>query len=139
MVDQGLKLYLKEVRIHINEYELELKELSELNVLNSRDYRASERLLQLLTEVSIGLAKHWLKSIKKESGTSAYQTFAALENLNVICDKELTEWRKIIGLRNSLVHDYLNVDKSIIKLIIKEEKYQSILLFCHLAIKALEQ
>jgi len=139
MVDHGLKLYLKDVRIHITEYELELKELSELSVLNNRDYRAAERLLQLLTEVSIGLSKHWLKSIKKESGINAYQTFSALEDLGIITDKELSEWRKIIGLRNSLVHDYLNVDKSIIKLVIKEQKYQTILLFCYLAIKALEQ
>jgi len=61
MVDQGLQLYLKELVIHINEYEAELNELNELtqlSPLNNRDYRAGERLLQLLAEVSIGLAKH---------------------------------------------------------------------------------
>ena len=138
MVDQGLKLYLKEVIFHIKEYELELNELSKEDILNSRDYRASERLLQLLTEVSIGLAKHWLKSIKQESGSNAYQTFVALENIGVISAIELVEWRKIIGLRNSLVHDYLNVDKSIIKLIVKDEKYETLLLFCHKAMNALQ-
>ncbi len=65
VLDNGLKLYLKEVVIHINEYESELNELSQLTTLNTRDYRAAERLLQLLAEVSIGLAKHWLKSLKK--------------------------------------------------------------------------
>ena len=106
---------------------------------NNRDYRAAERLLQLLTEVSIGLAKHWLKSIKKESGSNAYQTFVALKDSSVITEIELIEWRKIIGLRNSLVHDYLNVDKSIIKLIVKEEKYQTLVLFCQAAMTALQQ
>ena len=138
MVEHGLQLYLKEVIIHINEYELELNELKQLNVLNKRDYRAAERLLQLLTEVSIGLAKHWLKSIKKESGSNAYQTYIALQDLGIITDNELIEWRKIIGLRNSLVHDYLNVDKAIIKLIVKEEKYKTLLLFCQKAINALQ-
>jgi uncharacterized protein YutE (UPF0331/DUF86 family) len=138
VVEQGIQLYLKEVIIHIKEYESELDELSELASLNNRDYRAAERLLQLLSEVSIGLAKHWLKSIKKESGSSAYQTFVALQNLEAITESELVEWRKIIGLRNSLVHDYLNVDKSIIKLIIVNKKYQTLLLFCQTALKVLK-
>lgn len=139
MVDQGLQLYLKEVVFHLNEYEFELHELSQVVILNSRDYRATERLLQLLTEVSIGLAKHWLKSIKKESGSNAYQTFVALQNVGAISEIELVEWRKIIGLRNSLVHGYLNVDKSIIKIIVKNEKYQTLVLFCEKAVDALQR
>jgi len=115
-----------------------LNELSEVDVLNSRDYRATERLLQLLTEVSIGLAKHWLKSIKKESGSNAYQTFVALQDIGAISEIELVEWRKIIDLRNSLVHDYLNVDKLIIKTIVKNEKYQTLVLFCEKAVDALQ-
>ncbi|PCI61282.1 MAG: hypothetical protein COB35_06790 [Gammaproteobacteria bacterium] len=137
MVDHGLQLYLKEVVIHINDYEVELNELTQLSTLNNRDYRAGERLLQLLAEVSIGLAKHWLKSLKKETGSNAYQTFIGLHELGNLTDVELNEWRKIIGLRNSLVHDYLNIDKSIIKLIIKDKKYQTLLCFSQQAINVL--
>ncbi len=138
MIDHGIQLYLKEVIIHIQEYGTELDELSELSVLNNRDYRAAERLLQLLTEVSIGLAKHWLKSVQKESGINAYQTFVGLRNINVIAESELVERRKIIGLRNSLVHGYLNIDKSIITKIIKSAKHKTLLSFCQTAIDALE-
>ena len=138
MIDHGIQLYLKEVISHINEYGKELDELSQLPALNNRDYRAAERLLQLLTEVSIGLAKHWLKSIQKESGINAYQTFVGLQNKNAITEHELIEWRKIIGLRNSLVHDYLNIDKSIIKLIIKNAKHKTLVSFCYTAIDALQ-
>ena len=140
-VEQGLQLYLNEVLLHVREYKTELDELSELsklNTLNTRDYRAAERLLQLLIEVSIGLSKHWLKSLNKESGANAYQTFVGLHNINIISAEELVEWRKIIGLRNSLVHDYLNVDKSIIQLVIKNERYKTLLVFCKQATTALE-
>ena len=123
---------------HLSEYELELNEISQVDILNTKYYRATERLLQLLTEVSIGLAKHWLKSIKKESGSNAYQTFVALQDIGAITEIELIEWRKIIGLRNSLVHDYLNVDKSIIKTIVKNKKYQTLLPFCEKAVDALQ-
>jgi len=138
LIEQGLQLYINEVASHVNEYEIELDELHNLSTLNSRDYRAAERLLQLLTEVSIGLAKHWLKLLNKESGGNAYQTFVGLHNFNVISEEELVEWRKFIGLRNSLVHDYLNVDKSIIKLIVKNENYKTLVLFCHQAIRGLQ-
>mgnify|MGYP000367811643 CR=1 FL=1 len=42
MVDQGVKLYLKEVMLHINEYKLELDELSQVTTLNNRDHRAAK-------------------------------------------------------------------------------------------------
>lgn len=137
LVDQGLQLYLDEVSSHIEEYYRELLELSEFSEMSNRDYRAAERLLQLLTEVAIGLSKHWLKSVKSKSSVNAYQTFVGLNELALINDDELKEWRKIIGLRNALVHDYLSIDKQVVKLIIKEKKFTKISLFCFNAIKAL--
>lgn len=137
--EHGLTLYLAEVTKHIHEYVAELNELSEQSSLNKRDYRAAERLLQLLTEVSIGLAKHWLKQNNKETGANAYQTFVGLNNENLISENELLEWRKIIGLRNSLVHDYLIIDQSIVKSVIKQQKYQSLQRFCDKAVAALKK
>ena len=49
MTDTGITLYLSEVTRHIDEYMQELDELSQIDSLNSRDYRAAERLLQLMT------------------------------------------------------------------------------------------
>lgn len=138
MIDQGITLYLHEVKRHINDYLCELDELSDLTALNSRDYRAAERLLQLLTEVNIGLAKHWVKSIKKSAGANAYQSFIELHDHDLITDSELDRWRKVIGLRNTLVHDYLNVDKRIVKQVIKTKDYNELKDFSDKAFLALE-
>jgi len=60
-----------------------LNDVSQVDVLNSKDYRPTERLLQLYTEVLIGLAKHWLKSVKKEPSINVYQTLLFLYKILV--------------------------------------------------------
>ncbi len=130
MLDNGLELYLKNADLHLAGYKDELDELALLSDIGLRDYRVAERLLQLITELAIGLSKHRLKSFNKTAATNGYQTFIELNNFNVINDKDLLEWRKIIGLRNSLVHDYLNIDKTIVKQVIKHKKYEFIIEFC---------
>ncbi|MGO2374494.1 DUF86 domain-containing protein [Pseudoalteromonas sp. KG3] len=137
MTDIGISLYISEVTRHIEEYMQELDELSQVEQLNSRDYRAAERLLQLMTEVCIGLSKHWLKKYKSSTSSNAYQTFSELTQLGILTDEELLSWRKIIGLRNALVHDYLNIDQEIVKTIIKKQHYITMHAFSLKAITAL--
>ncbi|ELE1940736.1 hypothetical protein RDG67_003614 [Vibrio cholerae] len=60
----GLQLYLTEASKHKQDYCQQLDELrADLaqGELRRRDYLAIERLLQVLTELCIGLAKHSLK------------------------------------------------------------------------------
>ncbi|MBE0459294.1 MAG: type VII toxin-antitoxin system HepT family RNase toxin [Pseudoalteromonas prydzensis] len=137
MTDIGISLYISEVTRHIEEYMQELDELSQVEQLNSRDYRAAERLLQLMTEVCIGLSKHWLKKYKSSTSSNAYQTFSELTQLGILTDEELLSWRKIIGLRNALVHDYLNIDQEIVTTIIKKQHYITMHAFSLKAITAL--
>nr|WP_084173720.1 DUF86 domain-containing protein [Halomonas sp. IOP_31] len=95
--------------------------------LNALLYRAAERNLQLLTEACIGIAKQRLKSLGVVVPSDARQAFSKLQSLNH--DRSGTPWNKIIGLRNALVHDYLNLDAEIVKAIIRQRDYRSLLDF----------
>lgn len=137
---QGLSHYLTEVTKQKQRY---LDELEQLRLdfaagdFRSRDYLATERLLQVLTELSIGLAKHCCKRITGQSAADAYQTFSTLAENGFLTVAELTEWKKIIGFRNGLMHDYLNIDLLIVANILSKAHYLRVAQFCDKAIELL--
>lgn len=136
-MNTGLELYLAEVESHKAKY---LKELNELRFdlnqssLKSRDYLAAERLLQVFTEMCIGLSKHMVKKIQNKSPTEAYQSFSLLKEHGLISSNELRTWKQIIGMRNGLVHDYLNIDLLIVEDILREGHYQALADFTEKAV-----
>ena len=66
--------------------------------------------LQVLIENAIGKSKHLLKAIAEPVSVSAYDAFASLERCGNITQQELMQWNATIGLRNRIVHDYMNID-----------------------------
>jgi uncharacterized protein YutE (UPF0331/DUF86 family) len=64
------------------------------------------------------MAKHWAKALAGHSPQDAYQAFEILVQRSELAPDSLNGWRKIIGLRNALVHDYLNIDPEIIRSVI---------------------
>ncbi len=142
MHDVGLDLYLIEAKKHADNY---LKELDELrddfvaNKFRSRDYRAAERLLQIYTELCIGLCKHWLKGLDGETTSQAYQAFSQLKEQGQISAQELSNWRKIIGMRNGLVHDYLTIDITVVENVIEKQHYHQLAEFVDKAVGYLQE
>lgn len=102
--------------------------------LNALLYRAAERNLQLLTEASIGIAKQRLKTLGVVVPSDARQAFTKLQSLGH--DSSGTPWNKVIGLRNALVHDYLNLDAEIVLGIIRKREYQQLLDFAEAQLRA---
>ena len=135
-----LRTYLHELQIHAENIVLELDELSELSVnanLSNRDFYAAERLLQVLTEACIGIAKHWVKFLNKTAPIDAYQAFELLLGLGILSHQELPTWKRIIGMRNALVHDYLNVDRQIVLAVLQQQAYHQLMAFIRRAGEAM--
>ena len=97
----------------MSRYQAELSEIRAilaLRTLSNLEYRAAERILQVSIEASIGVAKHWAKTLAGHTPQDAYQAFEFLVLRGELCPDTLICWSKLIGLRIALVHDYLNID-----------------------------
>jgi uncharacterized protein YutE (UPF0331/DUF86 family) len=123
--------YILSMREHLNEIQSELHGLTEIinqRDLNRYEYRAAERTLQILIEACIGIAKHWNYALYKTAPADAYSAFEKLSQQGIDGINDV-EWRKIIGMRNALVHDYLNIEPQIIRTVIKNTAYAELIDF----------
>ncbi|WP_277810428.1 type VII toxin-antitoxin system HepT family RNase toxin [Chromohalobacter canadensis] len=130
--------YIDAMREHLATLAEELEQLHQAATTpegwNALLYRAAERNLQLLTEACIGIAKQRLKSLSVVVPSDARQVFAKLHSLGH--DDSGTPWNKVIGLRNALVHDYLNLDAGIVEHIIRQRDYRNLLDFAETQLSA---
>lgn len=85
--------------------------------------------LQVLIENAIGKAKHLLKARDEPVPVSAYDTFAALARCRGIPEDRLAAWNAIVGLRNRIVHDYMNIDMALVLELVKTERHAFVVEF----------
>ncbi|CAM3402475.1 type VII toxin-antitoxin system HepT family RNase toxin [Halomonas lysinitropha] len=123
--------YIDAMREHFATLAEELEQLHQAALkpegLNALLHRAAERNLQLLTEACIGITKQRLKSLGAVVPSDARKAFDKLRSLDH--DTSQIPWNKVVGLRNALVHDYLNLDHTIVEGIIRRKEYQKLLDF----------
>jgi len=131
--------YIFSMQEHLEEIKSDLQglhDISKTRALGRYEYRAAERSLQVLIEACIGIAKHWSYALNKTAPADAYSAFETLSQLGVSA-VNVTSWRKIIGMRNALVHDYLNIDPEIIRLVIKNKTFSELFSFSDQGLSAL--
>lgn len=121
-----LENYVDALRQHVSETIEDLDSIYE--ILQSRSWtrverKGAERLLQVLVEACIGISRHWLKQQGKTVPPDAYAVFEKLTELQWIPADDTEQWQRIVGMRNAIVHDYLNLDEKVIRLIITEKMY----------------
>jgi uncharacterized protein YutE (UPF0331/DUF86 family) len=85
--------------------------------------------LQILIENAIGKAKQLLKADDQPVPVSGYDAFKALAGRQLIDHAELPAWNAIIGLRNRIVHDYMNIDMDQVLALVLADKDQFVAQF----------
>lgn len=85
--------------------------------------------LQILIENAIGKAKQLLKAQDEPVPVSAYDAFAALTRHELISQDQLPAWNAIIGLRNRIVHDYMNIDMQRVQDLVALGRYEFVAAF----------
>jgi len=117
-------LYEQEIQRHINktirilgEYSTIDRDWSEIDTL------AIERALQILIESVIGLSRYALNTCFAINVSRSREAIEELKRLGELTSDERNKLNRIIGYRNVLVHDYLNVDDTITESIITRKDY----------------
>lgn len=102
----------------------------EMSSLTCKDYFAVERLLQMLIESSIVIAKQLVKLSQKPVRATACENFKILFNLKLIDQLQLDDCKSMIGLRDILMHEYLEIDRDILVSVLKKRLYLNTKKYC---------
>lgn len=78
---------------------------------------------QVLIENCIGKAKHLLKARNEPVPVSAYDAFTTLHRLGLVSSDALPQWQAVIGLRNRIVHDYMDIDLAAVMALVDAQRY----------------
>jgi len=123
-----LDLYVQETRRLASELGGVLAEVRQLlqaqHPLSKLEQSGALHAIQVLTENSIGKAKVILKSHGQSVPVSAYDAFTKLQTLGYINSDQLRDWTAAVGMRNRIVHEYLNVSMAVVEEIIVKQQYQ---------------
>lgn len=98
---------------------------------NPEHYHSAERLLQLCIEASTDMGNHIIADMNLGHADYGTQIPDILTEKGLI-SRELAEtWIKMIGLRNILVHDYLDVNHATVHELIQNrmDDFESIKIF----------
>lgn len=87
------------------------------------------RAIQVLIENAIGKAKQIIKARGEAVPVSAYDAIAALVRLNAISEADLPSWNAAIGLRNRIVHEYMNLDIEMVLELVQENQHEFVVEF----------
>lgn len=85
--------------------------------------------LQVLVENAIGKAKQLLKVRGQNVPVSAYDAFSALADAGLLERQDLGAWNAAVGLRNRIVHDYMNIDMAQVTALIMADQHRFIVDF----------
>jgi uncharacterized protein YutE (UPF0331/DUF86 family) len=93
-------------------------------VLSALEQAGVLHALQILIENAIGKAKHILKVAGEPVPASAYNAFGSLIRMGPVNSEEYSKWTSGIGIRNRIVHNYMNINMELILDLVKTGRYR---------------
>ncbi len=107
-----------------------LNEMSEKESWSKIELRAVKNSMQVIVENAIGKAKRILKyfncPVVPQKGSDAFEF---MYEMGLIEDETYATMKSAIGLRNAMIHDYMNFNDAILKRIVTEKKYDEVISF----------
>lgn len=85
--------------------------------------------LQVLIENAIGKTKHLIKAAGEPVPVSAYDSFAVLARLLGLAPGDLSRWNGVVGLRNRIVHAYMNLDMQKVQQLVQDGGHEFVVEF----------
>jgi uncharacterized protein YutE (UPF0331/DUF86 family) len=120
------KAYVYALREQVEQHIAGLNELSELRAkraLTFNERNSVERSLQVITEAAIGCSKHLLKALGKPVPSESRAAIWGAYDVLKMHDPDISVLRGAVGMRNAIIHDYLNLDWNRIDPVLLERKY----------------
>ncbi len=130
--ERPYEAYIYAIREQTEQHIAGLDELAALlgqRPLTFNERNAAERSLQVLVEMAIGCSKHVLKSRRKPVPSEERAAIERVYELLAIVEPPAEVMRGAVGMRNAIIHDYLNIDWRLLETVLEERNYRSIAQF----------
>lgn len=121
--------YVMALTEQVEQYLSGLDELSDFlkqRTLSFNERSAAERGLQVIVEAAIGCSKHYLKSRGKPVPSEARASIERVYESLMLSEPDINDIRGSIGMRNAIIHDYLNLDWGKLEVVLRDKKYHRV-------------
>ena len=88
-----------------------------------RDFLAIQRALQVYIESFIGMARYFVQQKYTLSVSQSREALDELKSRGDLTTSQHEELLKIVGFRNVLVHDYLDLNDGIVQAVVTKKHY----------------
>lgn len=127
--ERPFEAYVYALREQVEQQLAGLEELASLlddRPLSFNERNAVERGLQVLVEIAVGCSKHVLKSQQRPVPSEARAAIERVYELLALQKPELAQMRGAVGMRNAIIHDYLNLDWERIGAVLQGRQYHAV-------------
>jgi uncharacterized protein YutE (UPF0331/DUF86 family) len=127
--DRPYEAYVYALREQVAQHQAGLDELSEalaVRPLTFNERNAAERGLQVMVEMAVGCSKHLLKARQLPVPAEARAALERVYERLALNEPPLAIMRGAIGMRNAIIHDYLNLDWQRLEAVLADRKYHEV-------------